>query len=73
MSKVLVYSSCVKKRKSIKKSFLDDIKGVGPKTKSRILRKFKTLKSNRNATIDELMTINGINEKIAIQILSNKK
>ena len=62
-----------KKRKSVKKSFLDDIKGIGPKTKSRLLKKFKSIKSIKTATVDELMTINGINEKMANKILTFKK
>jgi excinuclease ABC subunit C len=55
-----------------KKSFLDDIKGIGPKTKSRLLKKFKSIKLIKTATVDELMTIAGINEKIAKNITSYK-
>ena len=58
-----------KKKLSIKKSFLDEIKGIGPKTKSNLLRKFKSIKNIKNSSIEELMTINGINEKIAHKII----
>ena len=61
-----------KKKLSIKKSFLDEINGIGPVTKSNLLKKFKNIKSIKNAGLDELMTISGINEKIAQQIISYK-
>ena len=62
-----------KKIRLVKKSFLDDIRGIGPSTKSKLLKKFKTIKNIRNSTLQELMTIPNINEKIAIQILNQKK
>ena len=61
-----------KKKLSIKKSFLDEINGIGPVTKSNLLKKFKNIKNIKNAGLDELMTISGINEKIAQQIISYK-
>ena len=54
-----------KKIKLVKKSFLDDIKGIGPKTKLKLIKKFKSIKNIKNSSIEELMTIPGINEKIA--------
>ena len=59
-----------KKKLSVKKSFLDDIKGIGPKTKSKLLKKFKSMDNIKKTSIDELMTISGINEKIAKKIKS---
>ena len=61
-----------KKKQSIKKSFLDEINGIGPVTKSNLLKKFKNIKNIKSAKLDELMTIKGINEKIANEIISYK-
>ena len=46
-----------KKRKSITKSELDDIKGIGNVLKTRLLKKFKNIKRIRVASIAELMTV----------------
>ena len=54
-----------KKKQSINKSFLDEINGIGPVTKNNLLKKFKNIKNIKTAKLDELMTIKGINEKIA--------
>ena len=62
-----------KKKKSITKSFLDDIHGIGQITKKNLLRKYKNIKNIKAAKLEELMTIKGINEKIAKAIISNKK
>ncbi len=56
------------KRKKIVASQLDNIEGVGKVLKSRILKKFKSIKNIKIASINELMTIKGINEKIAVAI-----
>ena len=61
-----------KKKQSIKKSFLDEINGVGPVTKNKLLKKYKNIKNIKTAKLDELMTIRGINEKIAKEITSYK-
>ena len=62
-----------KKRSKIRKSELDKISGVGEVLKNRLLRKFRSLKNIRSATLSELMTVEGINEKIAINIKNNFK
>ena len=61
-----------KKNKSINRSFLDEINGIGPKIKNNLLREFKSIKNIKNAKLDDLMTIKGINEKIANKIISYK-
>ena len=61
-----------KKKQSIKKSFLDEINGIGPITKNNLLKKYKNIKNIKTAKLDELMTIKGINEKIAKEITSYK-
>ena len=62
-----------KKRKNITKSKLDNILGVGKILKSRLLIKFKNIKNIEKASIDDLMTVKGINEKIAILIKNDLK
>jgi len=57
-----------KKRKAISKSKLDSIDGIGKVKKQRLIIKFKNLKNICEASIEELMTVNGINEKMAIKI-----
>jgi excinuclease ABC subunit C len=54
-----------KKRPNIKKSKLDHIDGVGPVLKKRLLSQYKNIKSIKSANIEDLMTVNGINAKIA--------
>ena len=58
-----------KKRKTIRKSELDFIEGIGPILKNRLLRKYKSIKNIKSIDIKDLMTVNGINEKIAKKIL----
>jgi excinuclease ABC subunit C len=60
-----------KKKQSIKKSFLDDINGIGPVTKNNLLKKYKNIRNIKTAKLDDLMTIRGINEKIAKEIIAN--
>ncbi len=63
-----------KNRKKIIKSGLDEIKGIGPILKKRLLKKFKSIKNIRSLKLRELMTVDGINEKMASEILkSNNK
>ena len=62
-----------KKRKTISKSELDSIKGVGVILKRRLLKKFKSIKNIKNAKLPDLMTVEGINEKIASEILQIRK
>ena len=62
-----------KKMRTVNKSYLDNIQGIGPIIKSRLLKKFKSIKNIKNSSLDELMTISGINERIAIQILNQEK
>ena len=57
-----------KKRKEITKSKLDFIIGIGKIKKQRLLKKFKSTKLIESASIEDLMTIKGINEKIALAI-----
>ena len=62
-----------KKRKTISKSELDSIKGIGTVLKMRLLKKFKSIKNIKMANLSDLMTVKGINEKIANNILEKLK
>ena len=62
-----------KKRKTISKSELDPVKGVGKVLKSRLLQNFKSIKNIREANLSDLMTVEGINEKIAKLIMEKLK
>ena len=62
-----------KKRKTISKSELDLVKGVGKVLKLRLLQKFKSIKNIRVANLSDLMTVKGINEKIAKLIMEKLK
>ncbi len=62
-----------KKRKMISKSELDSINGIGKILKSRLLKKFKSIKKIRTANISDLMTVKGINERMAKLILEKLK
>ena len=57
-----------KRRDKITKSKLDDINGIGKILKQRLLKKFKNIKNIKSTSIKDLMTVKGINEKIAIEI-----
>jgi excinuclease ABC subunit C len=54
-----------KKRGSIKKSKLDEIDGIGEVIKKRLLSKYKSIKMIKTLNIDDLMTVKGINARIA--------
>tara|TARA_X000000950_G_scaffold286658_1_gene396234 strand:- start:2806 stop:4581 length:1776 start_codon:yes stop_codon:yes gene_type:complete len=60
-----------KKRTTINKSYLDNIHGVGEIVKKRLLTRFKNIKNIRSASISELVTVKGINEKIAKMLINN--
>ena len=62
-----------KKRTRIKKSKLDSIPGIGGVIKSRLLKKFKSIKNIKHASKEELMTVDGINERIAKLIIKELK
>tara|TARA_Y200000002_G_scaffold27855_2_gene20913 strand:- start:13109 stop:14890 length:1782 start_codon:yes stop_codon:yes gene_type:complete len=57
-----------KKRNKITKSQLDNIKGIGNILKKRLLTKYKSIKMIKSASLIDLMTVEGINEKIALAI-----
>ena len=57
--------------KGMTKSKLDDIQGIGEKKRTALLKKFKTVKNIKEATIEELCSVSGINQDLA-QKLKNE-
>ena len=57
-----------KKNKSIKKSSLDHIKGLGPKKKKDLLSFFKSIQSIKKASVEDLCKVSGISIKLAEEI-----
>ncbi len=53
---------------NITKSSLDEIKGIGPKKKQELLRKFGSVEAIKKAEIDEIAKTSGINEELAKKI-----
>ena len=61
------------KRKSLKRSSLEDIDGIGPSKAKALLSKFGGLKGVKEADLNELLSVKGISEKNAINILQHFK
>lgn len=64
------------RRNEMLKSDLDDVKGIGKTRKVALFQKFGTIAKIKEATIEELMTLKGINKEIAEEIkqhLNNPK
>jgi excinuclease ABC subunit C len=57
-----------KKNAKNRKSQLDNIEGIGEVLKKRLLLNFKTIRNIKSANIEDLMTVKGINVKIAESI-----
>ena len=51
--------------KSQVKSILDDIEGIGPTRRKALMKQFQSLENIRNATVEELAQITGMNQKSA--------
>ena len=58
--------------KGIFNSILDEIEGIGPKTKEKLLKKYKSVNLIKFASIKELTSL-GINEKIALNLIEKLK
>lgn len=59
-----------KRSKAAFHSSLDDVAGVGPKKKKALIRQFGSVTGIRNASIEELTSVEGINSSLAEQIKS---
>ena len=60
-----IISQRKKKLSTTKKSQLDNIPGIGDVLKKRLLNNFKSIKHIKQANAEDLMTVKGINAKIA--------
>ena len=58
------------REKSVTKSELDEIKGIGKVKKQELLKRFGSIEKIKNASIEELCKIKGINEDLAKEILN---
>ena len=61
------------REKSITKSELDEVKGIGDAKKKELLKQFGSVKNIKNASVEELMKVKGINENLAKEIKSQIK
>jgi len=50
------------------KSVLDEIPGIGPKRRQALLKQFGTLDKIRDASVDELASVPGMNRRVAEQL-----
>ena len=64
-----ITSNRKKKNKSIKKSSLDSIRGLGPKKKKNLMKHFKSVKSIKSASVEDLCKVSGISIKLAKEII----
>lgn len=55
-------------KRSIKKSIISEINGIGASKKKALLKRFGSLECIRNATLEELMTVDGIGRELALSI-----
>jgi len=63
-----IKSNRKKKSKSIKKSSLDGIKGLGPQKRKNLMHYFRSIQSIKTASIEELCKVSGISIKLAKKI-----
>jgi excinuclease ABC subunit C len=63
-----IISNRKKRNKSIKKSSLDKIKGLGPQKRKNLMNYFKSIQSIKNASVDDLCKVSGISIKLANEI-----
>ncbi|MBN2097167.1 MAG: excinuclease ABC subunit UvrC [Candidatus Omnitrophica bacterium] len=59
------------RQRKMRVSSLDQIPGIGPKRKQLLLRYFKSLQAIREASIEELLKINGIDKSTAKNIIKH--
>ena len=62
-----------KRKKRLIKSELDDLEGIGPVKKKRLLKHFKSVEAIKSASKEELLSIQGITKKDAETLLKLKK
>ena len=57
-----------KKRKTLLKSDLETIEGIGPLKKKNLMQQFGGLQEIKRASVEDLMTVNGINKELALRV-----
>lgn len=62
-----------RKRKSLQMSYLDSIKGIGPKRKKMLLMQFGSIDNILNASVEELIKLPGITPDLARRIIHATK
>jgi excinuclease ABC subunit C len=60
-----------KRTKSAFKSELDELRGVGPKRKQALIHKFGSVKRIKEASVDDIATIEGIGPALARDIFDS--
>jgi excinuclease ABC subunit C len=63
-----ITSNRKKKNKSIKRSSLDNIKGLGPEKRKALMSYFQSIQSIKDASVDDLCKVSGISIKLAKDI-----
>jgi excinuclease ABC subunit C len=63
-----ITSNRKKKNRSIKKSSLSNIKGLGPQKRKDLMKYFKSIQSIKDASVDDLCKVPGISIKLAKDI-----
>jgi excinuclease ABC subunit C len=58
------------KRKTLKKSALENIEGIGPAKAKAVLAHFKTVSALKNASAEEIMSVRGIGKNDAEKIFN---
>jgi excinuclease ABC subunit C len=58
--------------KGVFNSILDEIEGIGPKTKEKLLKKYKSVNLIKFAAIDDIISL-GINRKTAMNLIEKLK
>ena len=61
------------REKEIKKSILDEIKGIGEKRKIELLKEFKSIDKIKEASVEEIAKVKGMNIQIAKQLKQELK
>ncbi len=61
------------RKKRTSGSVLDDIPGIGEKRRNALLRYFGSIERIKNASIDEINSVEGMNRKVAENVLSTLK
>ncbi|MDP2718522.1 MAG: excinuclease ABC subunit UvrC [Dehalococcoidia bacterium] len=63
----LSYHGKLRQKQGIK-SVLDSIPGIGPKRKKSLIRHFGSVKGIKEATVDEIASVSGMNQFLAVKI-----